>query len=215
MIKDIEKEVKNIYNLFWIFIFTSIFGYFVEGLWTFLKKGVLINHSSVVIGPFNFAYGIGAIVLTFLLYKRQKDNFLKLFILGFIGGTILEYLMSFGMELTLGFTAWSYSSKLWNLNGRVSILYSICWGILAIVWVKLIFLNLLKFIKKMDYNIGKKIAYILIAFLILDALLTGIALERSREKNKGIPPSNKFEEVLDETFNKEYLQNMFNNNWGE
>lgn len=66
----------------------------------------------------------------------------------------------------------------------------------------------------MDYNIGKKIAYILIAFLILDALLTGIALERSREKNKGIPPSNKFEEVLDETFNKEYLQNMFNNNWG-
>lgn len=214
MIKDIEKEVKNIYNLFWIFIFTSIFGYFVEGLWTFLKKGVLINHSSVVIGPFNFAYGIGAIVLTFLLYKRQKDNFLKLFILGFIGGTILEYLMSFGMELTLGFTAWSYSSKLWNLNGRVSILYSICWGILAIVWVKLIFLNLLKFIKKMDYNIGKKIAYILIAFLILDALLTGIALERSREKNKGIPPSNKFEEVLDETFNKEYLQNMFNNNWG-
>lgn len=215
MIKDIEKEVKNIYNLFWIFIFTSIFGYFIEGLWTFLKKGVLINHSSVVIGPFNFAYGIGAIVLTFLLYKRQKDNFLKLFILGFIGGTILEYLMSFGMELTLGFTAWSYSSKLWNLNGRVSILYSICWGILAIVWVKLIFLNLLKFIKKMDYNIGKKIAYILIAFLILDALLTGIALERSREKNKGIPPSNKFEEVLDETFNKEYLQNMFNNNWGE
>ncbi len=214
MIKDIEKEVKNIYNLFWIFIFTSIFGYFIEGLWTFLKKGVLINHSSVVIGPFNFAYGIGAIVLTFLLYKRQKDNFLKLFILGFIGGTILEYLMSFGMELTLGFTAWSYSSKLWNLNGRVSILYSICWGILAIVWVKLIFLNLLKFIKKMDYNIGKKIAYILIAFLILDALLTGIALERSREKNKGIPPSNKFEEVLDETFNKEYLQNMFNNNWG-
>ena len=214
MIKDIEKEVKNIYNLFWIFIFTSIFGYFVEGLWTFLKKGVLINHSSVVIGPFNFAYGIGAIVLTFLLYKRQKDNFLKLFILGFIGGTILEYLMSFGMELTLGFTAWSYSSKLWNLNGRVSILYSICWGILAIVWVKLIFLNLLKFIKKMDYNIGKKIAYILIAFLILDALLTGIALERSREKNKGIPPSNKFEEVLDQTFNKEYLQNMFNNNWG-
>ncbi len=215
MIKDIEKEVKNIYNLFWIFIFASIFGYFIEGLWTFLKKGVLINHSSVVIGPFNFAYGIGAIVLTFLLYKRQKDNFLKLFILGFIGGTILEYLMSFGMELTLGFTAWSYSSKLWNLNGRVSILYSICWGILAIVWVKLIFLNLLKFIKKMDYNIGKKIAYILIAFLILDALLTGIALERSREKNKGIPPSNKFEEVLDETFNKEYLQNMFNNNWGE
>lgn len=215
MMKDLEKEVKNIYNLFWIFIIASVLGYFIEGLWTFFKKGVLINHTCVVIGPFGMAYGLGAIVLTLLLYKRRKDNFLKLFLIGFISGTVLEYLMSLGMELTLGFTAWNYSSKFWNLNGRVSILYSICWGILAVIWAKLVLENLLKFIKKMDYNLGKKIAYILIIFLIFDGLLTGIALQRSRAENKGIPPSNQFEELLDKTFNKEYLQNMFNNNWGE
>ena len=72
MEKKLEKDVKNIYNLFWIFIFGSVAGWFIEGLWTFLKKGVLINHSAVAIGPFNMAYGLGAVVLTLLLYKRTK-----------------------------------------------------------------------------------------------------------------------------------------------
>lgn len=214
MEKNLEKDVKNIYNLFWIFIFGSVAGWFIEGLWTFFKKGVLINHSAVAIGPFNMAYGLGAIALTLLLYKRTKDKVLKLFILGFLGGTILEYIMSLGMEFVLGFSAWNYSSKFWNLNGRVSLLYSICWGILAIIWVKLL-PYIIKFIKKMDFNIGKKMTYVLTVFLICDMIFTYVALDRSREEDKGIPPANKFEEVLDETFNKEFLQNMFNNNWSK
>lgn len=214
MEKNFEKDVKNIYNLFWVFIFGSVAGWFIEGVWTFLKKGVLINHSAVAIGPFNMAYGLGAIVLTLLLYKRIKDKFWKLFLLGFIGGTILEYIMSAGMEFALGFSAWNYSAKFWNLNGRVSLLYSVCWGLLAIIWVKILPI-IIKFIKKMDFNIGKKMAYVLIVFLICDMLFTYVALNRSREENKGIPPANKFEEILDNTFNKEFLQNMFNNNWSK
>ena len=214
MEKNLEKDVKNIYNLFWIFIFGSVAGWFIEGLWTFLKKGVLINHSAVAIGPFNIAYGLGAIVLTWLLYKKTKEEAWKLFILGFIGGTILEYIMSVGMEFVLGFSAWNYSAKFWNLNGRVSLLYSVCWGFLAIIWVKVLPI-FIRFIKKMDFNIGKKMTYVLIVFLVCDMIFTYVALNRSREEDKGIPPANKFEEILDESFNKEFLQNMFNNNWSE
>ena len=214
MEKNLEKDVKNIYNLFWIFIFGSVAGWFIEGLWTFLKKGVLINHSAVAIGPFNMAYGLGAVVLTLLLYKRTKDKAWKLFILGFLGGTILEYIMSVGMEFVLGFSAWNYSAKFWNLNGRVSLLYSVCWGFLAIIWVKVLPI-FIRFIKKMDFNIGKKMTYVLIVFLVCDMIFTYVALDRSREESKGIPPANKFEEVLDKSFNKEFLQNMFNNNWSK
>ena len=46
----------NFYNLFYIFIITSIFGWLIEVLWTLIKKGVVINHSAVVIGPFNMVY---------------------------------------------------------------------------------------------------------------------------------------------------------------
>ena len=51
-------------------------------------------------------------------------------------------------------------------------------------------------------------------FLILDMLLTYSAVERARANERGIPPQNMYEEILDETFNKDYLTNMFNNNWG-
>ena len=161
------------------------------------------------------AYGLCACVLSAILYKYRNENNFKLFIIGFIGGTILEYLMSLGMELVLGFTAWDYSAKPFNINGRVCLMYSLFWGVLAIFWIKVIYPVVINFIKKLDYNIGKKIAVFLAIFLVFDMLLTYSAVERARAKDRGIPPQNAYEEVLDKTFNKDYLTNMFNNNWGD
>ena len=57
-------NVKKVYYLFWIFVFGSIFGWFFEGIYTYIRKGVIINHSAVAIGPFNMAYGLAACVLS-------------------------------------------------------------------------------------------------------------------------------------------------------
>ncbi len=208
-----KETVEKIYYLFWIFVFASVIGWGIEGAWTYLKKGVLINHSAVAIGPFNMAYGVAAVVLTIFLEKYKNANIIKIFTLGFLWGTILEYIMSLGMELVLGFTAWDYSKKPLNINGRVCLLYSVFWGILAIFWIKSFLPFVKEIIKKIDYNIGKKIAVFLSVFLVIDMIFTYSAINRARELEKGIPPSNKYEEVLDKTFNKEYLKNMFNNNW--
>lgn len=208
-----KETIEKLYYLFWIFVFGSVVGWFIEGIYTYLKKGVIINHSAVVIGPFNMAYGLAACVLTTFLIKHKKSNSLKIFAIGFIGGTLLEYIMSIGMELILGFTAWDYSKKPLNINGRVCLLYSIFWGILAIFWIKSIYPYVIKIIKKIDYNIGKKIAVGLAIFLLFDMAFTYSAVERAKRNEKGIPPENRYEEILDKTFNKKYLKNMFNNNW--
>lgn len=204
---------KTIYKLFYIFIIASVLGWGIEGLYTLIKKGQLINHSALVIGPFNIVYGIGACVLTVLLNKHKDSSYIKLFFIGFIGGTILEYLFSLGMELILGFTAWDYSQKFMNINGRVAIVYSIYWGILGILWIKLCYPKISKLIDKMNYNFGKKLMIGLIIFLLLDLVFTLSAINRAREKDLGIAPSNKYEEFLDNTFNRDYLKNMFNNKW--
>lgn len=208
-----KRKSESLYNLFWIFIFGCIAGWIVEGLYTLLTKHIFINHSAVVIGPFNMAYGFSACLLTFLLYKYRDKNVIVLFLIGFIGGSIAEYIMSWGMELVLGFTAWDYSHRFLNINGRICLLYSIFWGILAIAWIKLIYPLIIKLIDKMNYDFGKKFAIGLTIFLVFDILLTGYALFRANEKDKGIEPQNKMEEVLDKTFNKEYLTNMYNNKW--
>ncbi len=204
---------NNLYNLFYIFIFGCITGWVVEGLWSLLKKGLLINHSALVIGPFNIAYGICAVTLSFLLYKYRNSSYLKIFLISFIGGTILEYLMSLGMELVLGFTAWDYSQKFLNINGRVCLTYSIFWGLLGIAWIKMLYPKIIKFIDKIDKKVGKILAICISVFLLFDFCLTMSAINRARACDKGLAPQNKYEEFLDHTFNSKYLKNMFNNTW--
>ena len=67
----------------------------------------------------------------------------------------------------------------------------------------------------MDKNLGKRLAIFLSIFLVFDIFLTCVAINRAREKEKGIEGKYKYEEVLDKTFNKEYLKNMYNDSWGD
>lgn len=208
-----KKEKLTLYDLFYIFIFGCMFGWFVEGLWTLLKKHLLINHSALVIGPFNMLYGAGAVILSFLLYRIKDGNYFKIFITSFLSGSILEYVASYGMEKLFGFVAWSYKTKILNINGRICLPYSLFWGVLGIIWIKLVFPRLIDVIKNTNHKIGKKIIIILSIFLIFDEIFTVYCIHRGKEYDKGIPPQNKIERVVDEYFGVEYLNNMFNNRW--
>lgn len=205
--------MKKLYKLLYIFIISSICGYFIELIWSLVTKGIFINHSAVVIGPFNFAYGICGVVLTLLLYKFKDESYLKIFILSFIGGSIIEYIMSWGMELVLGFTAWDYSDNFLNINGRICLLFSIFWGFLGILWIKILYPQFDKILNKINPKIYKILIVCLSIFLLLDILLTISAVSRARNADKGIPPNNGYERFLDSTFNSKYLKNMFNDNW--
>ena len=206
----------DIVKLFYIFIIGSIVGWVVEGIYTFVAFHELVNHSAVVIGPFDMAYGICFVVMTLLFYKFTDISIIKAFIIAFIGGTVLEYVMSLGMEIFLGFTAWDYSTYPLNINGRVCLIYSVFWGLLGIAWVKIVYPFIIKIINKFNYKIAKRVAIILFVFLIFDVILTIQARERAKMQIKGIEPKNKFEEILDKTFNYDYLKNMYNNtDWGK
>ena len=60
---------ESLYNLFFIFLIGSVLGWFIEGIYTLIKKGILINHSALVIGPFNIVYGIACVIFTFFFKK--------------------------------------------------------------------------------------------------------------------------------------------------
>ena len=205
--------MKKVYELLYIFIISSICGYFIEFIWSFVTKGIFINHSAVVIGPFNFAYGICGVALTLLLYKYKDEFYLKIFLLSFIGGSILEYIMSWGMELVLGFSAWDYSDQFLNINGRICLLFSVFWGFLGILWIKILYPKINKILNKINPKIFKISAICLSAFLLFDILLTMSCVSRARAADQNIPPNNRYEKFLDQTFNSKYLKNMFNNNW--
>lgn len=122
----------NLRKLFWIFMISCILGWTIEVLFAYITMGTFQNRSSFIYGPIGGAYGFGSIVLTISLYKFRNCSNLKVFFISFLVGTIWEYIMSFGMELFLGFSAWDYSWQFLNINGRVCLLYSIFWGFLGL-----------------------------------------------------------------------------------
>ena len=210
-----EEKRLGFYELFYIFIFGCIIGYAVEVAWSFYRHGIFINHTALVLGPFDIVYGISAMVLSLFLYKYRDENVLKVYLLSFLIGMLLEYFFSLAMERISGFVAWDYSRYFLNINGRVCLKYSLFWGLLGVVWIKYIYPFVQNIINQFNKRFASYLMYFLIVFMLFDAFLTFNAVNRAREYERGIPPSNRYEEYLDDYFGIVYLDNMYNYRWGK
>ncbi len=201
------------YNMFMLFIIASIFGWIIEGIYTYVTRKIVLNHSAVVIGPFDFAYGIGAVLLTIILFKFQDSNSLLIFLISFLSGSFCEYIMSLGMEKVFGYPSWDYSDRKFNINGRICLRYSIFWGILGLTWVKIIYPIMNNYLPIIRGYIDSSVIHYFIIFLLFDIILTFLAIKRAKECDLGIEARNNFERGLDKYFGKEYLNKMFNDNF--
>ncbi len=186
--KDTTINIK-LHHLLWYFIIFSIIGLIVETTYGFATMGIIESRKGLIWGPFCPIYGVGGALLIFLL-DRFKDNKIKLAIYGGILGSILEYLLSFGLESIFGARFWDYGYVKYNLNGRICIVYSIFWAILSVILISLIKPAIDKLIdkigkeniiisedkqRKFNFSILKKRAFIdlgIFIFLVLDALIT-------------------------------------------
>lgn len=181
-------EVKNgitifglsIWRIMLYFIIYSVLGYIIETIFGLLTLGVIESRQSFLYGPFCGIYGIGATVMIVGMQKVPK-TYNWLFVAGFLLGTITEYTISVISEKIAGVTWWDYSSMPLNINGRVCLLYSIFWGLLAIYLMG--YFNP-KLDKMIDYVKGKVSVKILKAlvlstfiFIVIEFFATAIAIQ--------------------------------------
>lgn len=160
-----------IHSLFWYFIIFSIFGLFIETIYCYITTGCLESRKGLLFGPFCPVYGVGAAIIILFLDK-YKNNGIKLFILGCVLGNFIEYLLSYSLESIYGIRFWDYSYLNLNLNGRICITYSIFWGILSFILIKLVKPQIDKFIAKIPSKIKIYTEFIIFIFLIIDTLVT-------------------------------------------
>ena len=99
----------SIWKIFAYFIIYSILGYIIETLFGIATKGVWESRQSFLYGPFCAIYGVGAALMIIFLHKYSK-RYNTLFVLGFIIGSIVEYLVSFLGEMMLHVKWWDYSN---------------------------------------------------------------------------------------------------------
>lgn len=177
------KSIKsNFHYLLWYFIIFSIVGLIVETSYGFITMGIIESRKGLFLGPFCPIYGVGGAILIFLLDKF-RNNKMKLAIYGGLLGSIIEYLLSFGLEAIYGLRFWDYGYVKYNMNGRICIIYSIFWAILSVVLIAFLkpkIDRLINRIGKEDINecVSLKLKsrkYIdigVFTFLIIDVLIT-------------------------------------------
>ena len=110
------------------------------------------------------------------LQKFKKNNY-TLFFGGFLVGSIIEYVVSLIGEAIFHVVWWDYTDMAFNINGRICVAFSMFWGILAIYLITHFNPKVDKFLEKFSYKQLKKAVIIIMIFLMIDMVITGIGLK--------------------------------------
>lgn len=199
------------YELFFIFVVSALIGSLIEMLWCRFSNGYWEARTSVVYGPFSFAEAIGGTFLTLLLYRNLNTPAWKVFLKSFFWCSLLEYVMSWGEETFTGYRSWDYSNRFLNINGRICFLYALFWGLLGVVWIKLIYPLLKGLAGIVPKKAGKVAFYLLLVFLVFDIAVSVVAKSRFTARCDGIPPRNAFEQLIDRRFPDERIIRIYPN----
>lgn len=136
----------------YFFIFAFI-GWLMETIYAIFTLGHFVKRGFLY-GPICPIYGFGALMLILFLAKYRKNN-LKLFVYAAIIFSAFEYVVSYGLDALFAMHWWDYTNEFFNLNGRITLSFSVAWGIIAILFINHIY----PFLKKKVNLVLSKIPY--------------------------------------------------------
>lgn len=196
-------------DLFWVFFFGSILGFLIEGLWHIVLTGEWVDHSATVVGPFCTVYGVGAVAVFVVAKFLPRRSIVLQFLAFAITGGAVEYFTSLFQERTFGSVSWDYSSHTLNLGGRVSGQMAILWGFLGMVFVGLIYPTLTRLLRRVHTRRWHIFCVACSVFMAFNLIISASAIFRWKERAKSLPPSNKWETYLDDTYPDSVMEYVY------
>lgn len=197
-------------KLFWVFLISSVLGALIEMVFCRVTGGVWMNRSSLLYGPFSVVWGLGAVVLTVVLQRMEDKPDRIIFLGGCILGGVYEYLCSVFTEYVFGTVFWDYSNMPLNLGGRINLLYCIFWGLLAVLWLRVLYPPMDRFIEKWPVLAGKVLTWTLALLMLCNAALTCGAMLRYTERQTN-PQTGAVGALLDERYPDDFMETRWPN----
>ena len=204
-----KKIIDFLIKIFWIFVIGSVFGFIIEMLYILVYTRTIEIRQGLIYGPFLQVYGIGAVAYYLLASKIKEPK--QIFFCGMLMGGAVEYLFSFFQELIWGTVSWDYSKFFFNLNGRTCLLYCVYWGIIGVMFLKIVY-PCFQQLEPLIYKKSIRIITIFFAiFMAYDIAISSMAVTRQQERIKDIPPKNSIDVFLDKAYPDEYLDKIYHN----
>lgn len=217
--KQVKKKFAEglcFYKLFWIFLIASIFGaYYEEILNMFIHyywhhEFAWELRRGVIYGPISPVYGAGAVLFAVLLLKKEHTN-LEIFFRGALIGGVVEYLISFLQETFIGTISWDYSNNFLNINGRTTIPFMLFWGLLALIFARIVYPFISNKIEAIPNEFGVCLTKVLVVLLCIDFIISWGALIRQMFRIRGVEPFTFVGRFFDRFYPDEFLKKFYTN----
>lgn len=142
----------------------------------FINRGFLI-------GPICPIYGYGVLFIILLIGKDTSD-ILAVFLKAILICSVLEYFTSYFMEKLFKARWWDYSSKKYNINGRICLETMLPFGILGCFVVYIVHPAIVKFVNIFPSTLIVTIASILFVVYIIDNIISINVMNRIKKEIK-------------------------------
>ena len=169
-------SIYTFFEYFLAFMLYSFLGWCVEVLLTFSRSKRFVDRG-FLLGPYCPIYGFGGIFIVSLLNKYM-DSPLVLFILAMVISLVLEYLTSYFMELIFKARWWDYSSKKFNINGRVCLEYAVPFGLGGVIIMYLVHPLFMGLLVKLEGVALIIVGTIILSLFLVDNIVSFVAMSK-------------------------------------
>ena len=162
--------MNTVLNFIFYFFIYSFMGWFLEVSCKFIEEKKFVNRG-FLLGPICPIYGYSMVLLVLLIGTGDKD-ILSIFLKSILVCASIEYITSFLMEKIFKARWWDYSTKRFNINGRICLETMLPFGImgtLALYFLQPMFHN---FVGLFNYNIKLYIAVLLTVLYLFDNIVS-------------------------------------------
>jgi len=203
------QERYFLHRAVWMFAVCCMAGFLMESLESFFSMGYVQNRQGLLYGPFTPIYGVGA--LAFLLFRPvlKKRRWPAVFAATALIGASIEYVWSWAQEMLFGTIFWDYCHFSLHLNGRVNILFTLCWGTLGVFLLRFVYPPFCRFMEALPRRGKGLVTWILILLLLGDITISVFAFSRQKERLYAVAASSPVELFLDKTYPDDWMKERF------
>jgi uncharacterized membrane protein len=198
-------------RLFWVIVFGAVMGFVVETVYCIIKNGRFEWRGSMMFLPFNAVYGLGALALTLITMNTSQIRNRYIFIAGAVTGTLVEFACSFVQQHIFGSVSWDYSRLPLNIGGRVCLLFTVFWGILAVLWARVISPRFERIYAALPQKIMKPLTAALFLLIIVSVALSALAVARWGARVDGVTAVTNRDLWFDRIFTDDVMKTFYAN----
>lgn len=171
----------TIFHVIVFFAIYSFMGWIIEVVYRSITQRQLIN-AGFLYGPFVPLYGFGAGFIIFLESFIHPWPLPVKFIAYGIILTIIEYFTDFILEKMFKLKLWDYADNKFNLHGRVCLLFSILWAVMATVFITFIHPAVSRYVQLLERPFLHILPLVLVIYGVTDLVFSIISITEFRKK---------------------------------